>query len=66
MMARKYGVRSVRHGPGSEAETPDSTRCRSAHSLTARRRSGTTAPATISRRSARAWVRSILRGKLSG
>lgn len=67
MMVLRYGVRSVRQGPGSEAETAESTRCRSAHSLTASRRSGATAWATMSRRSrARANCGSLLRGKFSG
>jgi len=40
MISRKYGVRPVRHGPGSEDALPESRRCRSAHSETVSSGSG--------------------------
>jgi hypothetical protein len=43
MISRKNGVRVVRHRPGSPAETRDSTRYSSAHWLTSRSGSGSSA-----------------------
>jgi hypothetical protein len=40
MISRKYGVLSVRHGPGSEAALPESRLCVSAHSETVNTWSG--------------------------
>src|SRR6188474_394537 len=40
MISRRYGVRLVRHFPGSADPFPLRTRCRSAHSLTLREGSG--------------------------
>jgi hypothetical protein len=55
MISRIYGVRSVRHGPGSPEAVWDRKRCASAHSETDKRGSGRSASAACVKHSCKCF-----------